>query len=284
MAGFDMQGYNTVPERIAEFFAKYPDGVLQAQDPSNPFRVETVGNKTFIVYTAAAYRTPDDPKPGIGTAWEPFPGPTQFTRDSELQNAETSAWGRAIIAVGAASAQKGIATAEDIRNRNAPPLPPEPTYDLTDEITIVDEAGAPRFSDKEKEAIKAEWKKRRFGFKLSEVPESRVQEIKVFLASFEGTDVPQAPEGNAQERSDGGAAAADLSLDQPQAKQRLLDLLTESLGDEVIAKTERDRIWKASGYESHSILGAEEWSILQTMAQRAIDDMMKPSEVTEVPA
>jgi hypothetical protein len=34
-------------------------------------------------------------------------------------NAETSAWGRAIIAVGAADSRKGIASAEEVRNRAA---------------------------------------------------------------------------------------------------------------------------------------------------------------------
>lgn len=111
------EGYNTVPERIVEFREKYPEGTLRPADPSEPFRMIDVDGKVFLAYTAAAYRTPDDPAPGIGCAWEPVPGLTNFTRNSELQNAETSAWGRAIIAVGAADAKKGIASAEDVRNR-----------------------------------------------------------------------------------------------------------------------------------------------------------------------
>jgi len=50
-------------------------------------------------------------------ASEPVPGKTNFTRDSELMNAETSAWGRALIAVGAADAKRGIASANEVRNR-----------------------------------------------------------------------------------------------------------------------------------------------------------------------
>jgi hypothetical protein len=111
--------YNTVPERLAEFKAKHPEGSFQPVNKARPYWVETIGEKTFIVYAAAAYRTPDDQKPGIGLAWEPFPGPTNFTRDSELQNAETSAWGRAMIAVLAADAKKGVATQEDIQRREA---------------------------------------------------------------------------------------------------------------------------------------------------------------------
>ncbi len=116
MGNFDLSGYNTVPERIIEFRAKYPDGTLQRVGPLEVFEL---GGTTFIAYTAAAFRTPDDARPGIGTAWEPVPGLTRYTKNSELQNCETSAWGRAIIAVGAADANKGIASREDVQNRQA---------------------------------------------------------------------------------------------------------------------------------------------------------------------
>jgi ribosomal protein S20 len=117
---FDKSGldsYVDVASRMSQFFAKHPDGALQPVDPAKPFEVTTIGDKAFVVYTAAAYRTPDDPRPGIGVAWEPFPGRTPYTRDSEVMNAETSAWGRAILAVGAADTRKGIASAEEVRNR-----------------------------------------------------------------------------------------------------------------------------------------------------------------------
>lgn len=117
--------YKQVPERIADFKEKFPDGRLRPADPTVPYRVETIGEKTFIVYVAAAYRTEDDKAPGIGTAWEPFPGRTPYTRDSELQNAETSAWGRAIVAA-LASESKSVASAEEVRNRRAEEVrPPE---------------------------------------------------------------------------------------------------------------------------------------------------------------
>lgn len=119
---FDTKGldsYNDVATRMQEFFTKHPEGCLQPADPAAPFRVETIDSKAFIVYTAAAYRTPDDPRPGIGIAWEPFPGRTPYTRDSEVMNAETSAWGRAILAVGAADTRKGVASQEEVRNRRA---------------------------------------------------------------------------------------------------------------------------------------------------------------------
>lgn len=110
---FNLDDYKTVPERISEFRDKYPEGSLQQVD----LQFVDFAGGSWVVYTAAAYRSPFDSMPGHGTAWEPVPGKTQFTRDSELQNAETAAWGRAIVAVLAADVQKGIASREDVRNR-----------------------------------------------------------------------------------------------------------------------------------------------------------------------
>lgn len=126
MADFKLDpNYKDVPTRIAEFKDKHPEGCLRPVDPARPFWVETIGGATFVCYAAAAYRTADDPTPGIGLAWEPFPGRTPYTKDSELQNAETSAWGRAIVAV-LASESKSIASAEDVRNRQADHDAPPP--------------------------------------------------------------------------------------------------------------------------------------------------------------
>ena len=104
--------YVDVASRLAEMREKFPD--LTMSQVNMEFVV--VAGKDWVVYTAAAYRTPDDPRPGIGTAWEPIPGPTSFTKDSEVQNAETAAWGRALIAIGA-STKNGIASHEEVTNR-----------------------------------------------------------------------------------------------------------------------------------------------------------------------
>lgn len=116
--GFAMD-YIDVAQRIADFREKHPEGCLQPADPSVPFRIETIQEQTYIVVVAAAYRSPDDPRPGIGMAYEVFPGRTPYTRGSELQNAETSAWGRAIVAVLAGDTKRSIASAEEVRNRRA---------------------------------------------------------------------------------------------------------------------------------------------------------------------
>lgn len=122
MASFEknsMSGYVEVPERIAEFREKYPEGSLQPWDFSKPYEVVDIGGVTHIVVVAAAYKSPEDTRPGVGMAQEVFPGKTSFTRGSELMNAETSAWGRAIVAALAADAKRGIASALEVRNRQA---------------------------------------------------------------------------------------------------------------------------------------------------------------------
>lgn len=108
----DLDSYNTVPERIAEFAAKYPEGSLQRV---GDLQFVSFAGADWVIYTAAAYRTPDDVRPGHGTAWERIPGSTQFTKGSEVQNAETSAWGRAIVAIFAADSRKGIASREEVQ-------------------------------------------------------------------------------------------------------------------------------------------------------------------------
>jgi hypothetical protein len=108
-----MNDYVDVAERIRTFRERYPNGSLQ--QVSLQF-IEFAG-KSWVVYTAAAYRTPDDITPGHGTAWEPVPGKSNFTRDSEVQNVETSAWGRAIIAVLVADGGKRIASRQEVQHQ-----------------------------------------------------------------------------------------------------------------------------------------------------------------------
>ena len=143
MAGPNLDDYVDVAERILQFKEKHPDGSLQTVGWS----VEDVAGKTFVVYQAAAYRDPSDVRPGHGVAWEPFPGPTAFTRDSELMNAETAAWGRAIVAVGIAANRK-IASRQEIRARTEERLPPVNgkaatpalAQDIVDELVIAKKA------------------------------------------------------------------------------------------------------------------------------------------------
>lgn len=115
--------YVDVAERIRIFRDRYPEGSLQPANPAEPYRIVDLGTAVFVVYIAAAYRHPDDPRPGIGSAWEPYPGRTPYTKDSELMVAETSAWGRAIVATLAADSKK-VASLDEVRARRAQ-TPPE---------------------------------------------------------------------------------------------------------------------------------------------------------------
>lgn len=107
-------GYEQVHGRIRRFIADHPNGALQPLFAEEPhYRIEQHGDATLLVYGAKAYRDRDDALPGIGMAWEPIPGRTRFTRGTELMNAETSAWGRALAAVGYPG-PSGVASAEEV--------------------------------------------------------------------------------------------------------------------------------------------------------------------------
>src|SRR5688572_7559194 len=102
---FNNDDYIEVHERISAFKEKHPDGSLQSEV------IELTGERVTV--KAWAYRAPDDERPGIGHSFLNIPGGTPFTRGSEIENAETSAWGRAIAALGF-EVKRGIATAEDV--------------------------------------------------------------------------------------------------------------------------------------------------------------------------
>jgi hypothetical protein len=103
-----LNGYTEVADRIPAFYAMYPEGSIRTE------RVELVqvGGKDFVKVSAAVYRGPDDQLPCVGTAMDPIPGTSNFTRNSEVENCETSAWGRALAALGFGG--KSIASVEEI--------------------------------------------------------------------------------------------------------------------------------------------------------------------------
>lgn len=106
--GFDpvASGYIEVKDRILAFYEKFPDGSIQSE-------VVELG-EDIVVMKAYAYRSPDDPRPGVGHSQMPIPGLTSFTKHSEVENAETSAWGRAIAALGF-EVKRSVASADEVR-------------------------------------------------------------------------------------------------------------------------------------------------------------------------
>lgn len=117
---FDLGDYKEVSERLVDLFVKHPEASMRGT-----YEIIEAGNVTYLAYRAECYRTPDDQAPGVGTAWEQVPGATTYTKGSELQNAETSAWGRAIVAVGASESKK-VASADEVRTAQANQQAAEP--------------------------------------------------------------------------------------------------------------------------------------------------------------
>lgn len=109
MPGFKLsEDYVMVNERIVAFYEKYPEGSLQSE-------IAYLLDDRVII-KAYAYRNPTDPLPGIGHSALSIPGKTPYTRDSEIENAETSAWGRALAALGF-EVKRGIASSEEVENK-----------------------------------------------------------------------------------------------------------------------------------------------------------------------
>ena len=133
---FSMDDYVDVAERLRIFKTTYPNGSLQ----QHSLQFIDFAGKSWVVYTASAYRSPDDERPGHGTAWEPVPGTSNFKRDSEVMNAETSAWGRAIIAVLAADTKR-IASANEVQSRIGQKSPVKPVDVLLADAHLAYEKG-----------------------------------------------------------------------------------------------------------------------------------------------
>jgi hypothetical protein len=113
----DLSNYVDVPTRFAMALERWPELRLVENRPE----VITLGEKTFIAVTVQAWRTPDDPIPAQATAWEPMPGLTPFTKNSEMMNASTSATGRVLGLM--MSFGPKMASAEEVRNRQDDTIP-----------------------------------------------------------------------------------------------------------------------------------------------------------------
>lgn len=113
----DLSNYVDVPTRFALALERWPELRVMENRPE----VITIGDKAFISVTMQVWRTPDDPIPAQATCFEPFPGKTSFTRDSEQMNASTSALGRVLGLM--MSFGTKMASAEEVRNRQTTSTP-----------------------------------------------------------------------------------------------------------------------------------------------------------------
>lgn len=110
---FELGDYVEVKDRIARFYELFAGGRLVTDEVT----MHTAPDGTQrVMVKALAYRTKDDPLPGVGHSWLQIPGKTPYTNGSEIENAETSAWGRAIGSLGILI-DPGIATANEIADK-----------------------------------------------------------------------------------------------------------------------------------------------------------------------
>jgi len=110
--GFSLGDYVEVKDRLRLFYEAFPTGSIVTEMAW----VSVDDDVPRVWVKALAYRTPDDPHPGVGHSWMVLPGTTTYTRGSELENTETSAWGRAIASVGL-GLSKSIASADEVRGK-----------------------------------------------------------------------------------------------------------------------------------------------------------------------
>lgn len=117
---WQLNDYVDVPHRLKMLAEKFPDVRIVESEPA----VRVLGNRTFIEVKVTAWRSPDDQHPAVAYCWEPFPGNTPYTRDSEQMNAATSALGR-LVAVMLPGAFAKLASTNEVFHRAGPPSKPK---------------------------------------------------------------------------------------------------------------------------------------------------------------
>ncbi len=110
---FELGDYVEVKDRIKLFYELFGQGRLVTDEVTLTSEPD---GKPRVMVRAKAYRSPEDTLPGVGYSWLELPGRTPYTNGSELENAETSAWGRAIASLGILL-DKSIASAQEIKNK-----------------------------------------------------------------------------------------------------------------------------------------------------------------------
>ena len=121
---FNLDNYVDVPTRLRMALEKYPD--LRVQESQPTFR--EVNDKLYIEIRCTVWRDKDDQLPCIAYCWEPFPGRTPYTKDSEQMNASTSALGRALGMMGFGIDHK-MASKQEVMARQEQPRVEIARYD-----------------------------------------------------------------------------------------------------------------------------------------------------------
>jgi hypothetical protein len=109
---FDLSEYVDVKTRLKQALALYPQLRIVEHRPE----ITQVGDQLFIECSVTVSRDPDDPIPVTAYIFEPYPGKTTFTKNSEQANGATSALGRALGYMGF-GIDKSIASSNEVLGR-----------------------------------------------------------------------------------------------------------------------------------------------------------------------
>ena len=109
---FDLSEYVDVKTRLKQALALYPQLRIVEHRPE----ITQVGDQLFIECSVTVSRDPDDPIPVTAYIFEPYPGKTSFTKNSEQANGATSVLGRALGYMGL-GIDKSIASSNEVLGR-----------------------------------------------------------------------------------------------------------------------------------------------------------------------
>jgi hypothetical protein len=126
---FDLSEYVDVKTRLKQALALYPQLRIVEHRPE----ITQVGDQLFIECSVTVSRDPDDPIPVTAYIFEPYPGKTSFTKNSEQANGATSVLGRALGYMGL-GIDKSIASSNEVLGRQQAS---EPNYSTDDQGNVV---------------------------------------------------------------------------------------------------------------------------------------------------
>ena len=109
---FDLSEYVDVKTRLKQALALYPQLRIVEHRPE----ITQVGDQLFIECSVTVSRDPEDPIPVTAYIFEPYPGKTTFTKNSEQANGATSVLGRALGYMGL-GIDKSIASSNEVLGR-----------------------------------------------------------------------------------------------------------------------------------------------------------------------
>lgn len=113
---FDLNDYVDVATRLTRAHERWPELRIEEHLPI----IVTVGDRTFIQCTVTVHRDPADQLPTTASVWEPWPGQTPYSKNSEVMVGNTSALGRALAYMGL-EVRKGIASRDEVAARTPAP-------------------------------------------------------------------------------------------------------------------------------------------------------------------